>query len=274
VNIKRFRRLVPFLLVVFLFTACAPLPPPGTPLTPEERASAQRRCIATYTTTGALGGALGGALIGALSGKGQGALIGAAAGAAVGGALAFAIAWGHCLSAYSDLKSYPVTGGQETANRTGYNSSQGEIIKIENYFLNPTGVSPGGKVQMNGSYYVMAPEGEREVKVTETRALSFLDPEKNEWKELGAVDQHVTSAIGTRRAEGSFDIPTDAPEGRYRITLRVSAFGKTDQLTQDLTVSKGMAMGPSVSGEGTASGAKSLDNSTKKKTVKKTVKKK
>jgi len=269
VNIKRFRKLVPFLLVIFLFTACAPLPPPGTPLTPEERASAQRRCIATYTTTGAIGGALGGALIGALSGKGHGALIGAAAGAAVGGAVAFAIAWGHCLSAYSDLKSYPVAGAQETAKRTGYDSSQGEVIKIENYSLDPTSVAPGGKVLMNGSYHVMAPEGEREVKVTETRALSFLDPEKNEWKELGAVDQQVTSAIGTRRAEGSFDIPTDAPEGQYRITLKVSAFGKNDQLTQDLTVKKGMAMGPSGSGGGTASGAKSLGNSPKKKIVKK-----
>jgi len=269
VNIKRFRKLVPFLLVIFLFTACAPLPPPGTPLTPEERASAQRRCIATYTTTGAIGGALGGALIGALSGKGHGALIGAAAGAAVGGALAFAIAWGHCLSAYSDLKSYPIAGGRETAQRTGYNTSQGEIIKIENYYLNPTGIAPGGKIQMNGSYYVMAPQGEREVKVTETRSLSFFDPDKNEWKELGAVDQEVTSAIGTRRAEGNFDIPADAPEGQYRITLKVSAFGKADQLTQDLTVKKGMAMGPSASGEGTASGAKSLGNGAKKKVVKK-----
>ncbi|OPY91024.1 MAG: hypothetical protein A4E72_00344 [Syntrophus sp. PtaU1.Bin208] len=264
-KIKKYRRLIPFLLAIFLFTACAPLPPPGTPLTPEERASAQRTCIATYTATGVLGGALGGALLGALSGKGEGLLIGAAAGAAVGGALAFAIAWGHCLSAYSDLKSYPVAGGQETASRTGYNSSQGEVIKIENYFLNPTGVSPGGKVQMNGSYYVMAPEGEREVKVTETRALSFLDPEKNEWKELGAVDQEVTSAIGTRRAEGSFDIPADAPEGQYRITLKVSAFGKTDQLTKDLTVKKGLAMGPSASSEGTSSGAKSVTSSSPKK---------
>jgi len=269
VKTKHFRRLIPFLLVVFLFSACAPLPPPGTPLTPEERASAQRRCIATYTAVGAIGGALGGAFIGAVSGKGKGALIGAAAGAAVGGTLAFAIAWGRCLAAYSDLTSYPVAGGAETAKRTGYDTSQGEVIKIENYVLNPPGVSPGGKVQMNGSYYVMAPEGEREVKVTETRALAFLDPEKNEWKDLGSVDQEVTSAIGTRRAEGNFDIPADAPEGRYRITLKVSAFGKTDQLAQNLTVEKGLAMGPSESVEGTASGAKSLGKGDVKKKAKK-----
>jgi len=122
---------------------------------------------------------------------------------------------------------------------------------------------------MNGSYYVMAPEGEREVKVTETRALAFFDPEKNEWKDLGSVDQEVTSAIGTRRAEGNFDIPADAPEGRYRITLKVSAFGKTDQLTQNLTVEKGLAMGPSESVEGTVSGAKSLGKGDVKKKAKK-----
>jgi hypothetical protein len=255
VNIQNFRILVPCILAVFLFTACAPLPPPGTPLTAEQRASAQRQCIATYTVVGALGGAA----LGALFGKGEGALIGAAA----GGALAFAIAWGHCLSAYSDLNSYPVAGAQETALRTGYDVSQGEVIKIENYTLDPTGVAPGGKVRMNGSYYVMAPGGEREVKVTETRSLSFLDPENNEWKELGAVDQHVTSAIGTRRAEGSFDIPADAPEGHYRIALKVSAYGKNDQMTQDLTVKKGMPMGPAAASAGTASGAKSLGNGAK-----------
>ncbi len=252
-NIKNIRIMAPFILALFIFTACAPLPPPGTPLTPEQRASAQRQCIATYTVVGTLGGAA----LGALFGKGEGALIGAAA----GGALAFAIAWGHCLSAYSDLKSYPVAGAQETAERTGYNPSQGNVIKIEDYSLDPTGVAPGGKVRMNGAYYVLAPDGQRDIKVVETRSLSFLDPEKNEWKELGAVDQEVMAAIGTRRAEGNFDIPPDAPEGQYRIALKVAANGKYDQLSRDLTVKKGMPSAPSDIASYDATGAKSISGS-------------
>jgi len=63
---------------------------------------------------------------------------------------------GHCLSVYSNLNSYPMADARTTAGRVGYNSSQGTVVKIEDFSLNPDGVSPGGRIQMNGSYYVMA----------------------------------------------------------------------------------------------------------------------
>ncbi len=233
------RILASTLIVVFLLTSCGPLPPPGTALTLEEREEAQKSCIARYTAMGAVGGALVGALIGGK--KWEGALIGAAA----GGALAFAIAYGKCLAMFSDLNSYPVADARETARRVGYNSAQGFVTKIESFYLDPEGVAPGGKVRLNGSYYIMAPEGTMEAKVTETRTVSYYDPSEKQWKELGSVPQEVTSALGTRRAEGSFDMPKDVPEGNYRITLTVDANGKRDQVSRDLTVKKGLAMGPS-----------------------------
>lgn len=168
---------------VILFGSCASIPPKGTSLTAEERATAQKQCIAKHTA----GGVIGGALIGALLSRkrGEGAVIGGAA----GGTLAFALAYGHCLSLYSDLNSYPAADAGETARRVGYVPSAGNITKIERFSVNPAAAAPGGKVQMNGSYYVMAPEANKDVKVIETRSLRYLDPSSNQWKDLGSVDQ-------------------------------------------------------------------------------------
>lgn len=239
-NSKFIRPLIIIILVAFISTSCAPLPPPGTALTPEEREAAKKTCIARYTAVGAIGGALIGGLLGSRRAKLETAAIGAAA----GGALAFALAWGHCLSVYSDLRSYPVAGFQETAQKIGYNPSQGTVAKIENFSLNPEGISPGGRVQLNGSYYVMAPEGSKELKVTETRTVHYYDDSSKEWKELGSVPQEITAAPGTRKADGNFELPADVPEGQYRMTLKISALDKEDQATRELTVKKGLVMGP------------------------------
>ena len=215
--------------VVFLVSSCATLPPPGTALTADQRKQAQRDCIAQYTVVGAVGGALLGQLIG---GNTRGTLIGAAA----GGALGAAIAWGHCLNVYSDLASFPVADARQTAVQTGWQPSRGNEVRIQNYTVTPRELRPGGGVTMNGSYYVMAPDGQKDVKVTETRTVAYFDPSANAWKELGSVDQNITAALGTRRAEGKFDLPSDVPAGRYRLTLKVAALGKVDQQTQEITV--------------------------------------
>lgn len=228
------RSITVVVLITFIFSACASLPTTGTALTDEERASAQKTCIAKYTAIGAVGGAALGYLLGSKNSKLETTAIGAAA----GGALAFAIAYGKCLAYYSNLSSFPVASRQETAQKIGYKPSQGYLTKIETLSLNPQGVAPGGKVQMNGSYYVMAPPGEQEVKVTETRMLSYYDPEKKEWTDLGAVDNEITSALGTRKAQGNFDIPKDVPEGRYRVTMKVAAQGKQDEISKELLVKK------------------------------------
>ena len=211
------------------------LPPAGTALTPEERARAQKSCILQYTAGGAVIGGLAGALIGGRHSRGTGAAVGAAA----GGAIAFAIAWGKCMEYYSDLKSFPVAGASETAQRIGYDASQGNVTKIESFDVTPSQTTPGKGVKTTGSYYVMAPAGVKEVKVTETRTVSYLDG--NEWKELGSIPQEVVAELGTRRADGSFDLPADMAEGRYRISMKVAANGVEDQKTKELLVKKDAA---------------------------------
>ena len=146
--------------ILFLLNACATTPPPGTALTPEERAKAQKQCIANYTAAGAATGALTGALTGILASGGrrqtQGALVGGAAGAVTGGALAFLSAYGYCMALFSDLNSFPVAGAQETAQKIGYTPQQGNMVKIESFILNPDGIYPGGHSEVQGEPGVLA----------------------------------------------------------------------------------------------------------------------
>ncbi len=219
------------LAAALTLNACATLPEPGTALTAEQREKAKRDCMIQYAVIGGIGGAILGNLMG---GDRKGTLIGAVAGAA----LSTALAWGKCLAHYSDLNSFPVADAQQTAVQVGWTPARGTEVKIREYGLSPSTLKPGSAVKMSGQYYVMAPGGAQDVKVTETRTVSYFDPSENKWKDLGAVDQNLTAALGTRRAEGNFDLPNDVPEGRYRVTLKVSALGQSDSATQEIVVKK------------------------------------
>ncbi len=234
-KVFRIKSLSVLLVCVFLLSSCASvLPDPSQIRTEDERIDARNKCIAMYTVGGAAAGALVGALIG-------GSWKSAGVGALVGGGFAFLAAWGHCLSLYSTLQSQPVAGYQQTARQVGYNPSQGDVVKIQSFNVAPTTIVPGQTITLGGSYYVMAPEGSKELKVTETRYVKFFDPSKNEWTLLGGVDQEITAAPGSRKADGKFDIPKDVPDGKYRIGFKVAAAGKEDVLEKDLTVKKGTA---------------------------------
>ena len=223
--------------VFFLYSCASMLPNPDDIKTEEDRIRARSQCIALHTVGGALGGALIGGLIG-------GDWKGAGIGAAIGGGIGFAYAWGKCLSLYSTLKSQPAAGYQETAQKVGYNQSQGEVVKIQSFNVSPASVGQGGSVKLNGSYYVMAPPDRTEIKVTETRIVKYFDPSKNEFVDLGQVDQQVTAAPGTRTADGNFDIPKDVPEGRYKIAFIVNAEGKSDMIERELSVRKATTFVP------------------------------
>jgi len=214
---------------------------PDTPLTEEERERAKNQCILKYTA----GGVITGALLGLLLERDIG---GAIKGAAVGGTLAFAIAWGACLKYYSNIKSSSVADASETARKIKYDPSQGVIAKVENLNLTPNPVSPGDKVQMSALYYVMVPDKTQEIKVTETRTVYYYDENGTSgtkgWKELGSVDYSVTVEPGTRKAEGDFELPEQVPEGKYKIVLKISTEGASNEASQELIVKKGVAKAP------------------------------
>jgi len=234
-KIKHIKTLTIITTFIFMLSSCASmLPSPDQITSEEELIAARNKCFAMYTVGGAALGAIAGGLIG-------GDWKGAGVGAAAGGAIGFAYAWGKCLSLYSTLKSQPVAGYDETAKRTKYNPSQGDVVKIEGFNIKPTSVAQGSAANLNGSYYVMAPEGAKEIKVTETRTVKYFDPKKNEFVDLGSVDQEITAAPGSRKADGKFDIPKDVPEGRYKIAFKVSASGKEDVMEKEMFVKKAKA---------------------------------
>ena len=234
-NVFRIKSLSVLLVCVFLLSSCASvLPDPSQIRTEDERIDARNKCIAMYTAGGAAAGALVGALIG-------GSWKSAGVGALVGGGFAFLAAWGHCLSLYSTLQSQPVAGYQQTARQVGYNPSQGDVVKIQSFSVAPTTIIPGQTITLGGSYYVMAPEGSKEMKVTETRYVKYFDPSKER------VDEPRRSRPGdhcrTRAAKGRRQIRHPQGRSRRQVPHRFQGGlgGKEDVLEKDLTVKKGTA---------------------------------
>nr|ADI87761.1 hypothetical protein LW5_0030 [uncultured Nitrospirae bacterium MY4-5C] len=237
-KLKGLRYTTIVIIISYAFTACATLPPAGTPLTHEQRQEAQVSCIAQHTAAGAVIGGLGIlALDAILLGRTRGDRV--AAGAIIGGSFGFALAWGRCLYLFADIRSYPVAGTTETMSRTGYMSSYGSYVRFANMTISPDYAAPGGKVRLNAVYYLMDSDMSRHVYVTELTTLYYYDEGKKNWVDLGTASENKTVELGTRRGEINFDIPKDAPEGYYRIMLKVTAMGKEDYITRDLAVRKG-----------------------------------
>ncbi|MCG6551932.1 MAG: hypothetical protein L7F77_16385 [Candidatus Magnetominusculus sp. LBB02] len=237
-NLKGLRYTAASVLVAYVLTACAVVPPRGTQMTNEQRQEAQASCIAQHTATGAIIGGLGVlALDNLLFGRSSGGRV--AAGAVIGGTLGFAMAWGRCLRLFADIRSYPVAGAPETVRPSGYQPSYGSYVKFASMDITPETAAPGGKVKLNAVYYLMDPDMYRQVSVTEATVLYYYDNSKSSWTELGSASENKTVDLGTRRGEITFDIPKDAPEGSYKIMLKVTAMGREDSMAKDLMVRRG-----------------------------------
>jgi hypothetical protein len=132
------------------------------------------------------GGALGGAAIGALVDQGnvlRGALIGALAGALTGGAACFAVA---------KFSSTPIKDYQQTQAETGYHPSQGTVVRVDSFMVEPAAVSPGEKLTFSGEYDVMPPDQHADLQVAESRIVSFYDDKTRQWREVGRTQNSVT----------------------------------------------------------------------------------
>lgn len=229
---------------IFTLTSCG-LPPPGTPLTPEEREKAKNQCIAQHVIGGAVVGGITGALLGGLTGRRAG--VGAVLGAIAGGVLAYMYAWGKCTAYFSDLNTFPVADYRTTLKNEGYDPSQGEVVRIKNFSVTPDETKPGSKVKIGGSYYIMAPREMKEVEVIETRKLYFFNPENNKWEYLDGSEtsKKVIAELGTRSADGNFDIYEKIEGVKLRLEFVVQALDKKDSSHADFMVKKATAKGNS-----------------------------
>lgn len=228
-----------FIISIFTLTSCG-LPPPGTPLTPEEREKAKNQCIAQYVIGGAVLGGITGALLG---GGGKRSGVGAALGAIAGGVLSYMYAWGKCIAHFSDLNTFPVADYRTTMKKEGYDPSQGEIVRVKNVAILPGEPKPGDKAKVDGSYYIMAPKEIKEVEVIETRRLYFFNPEKNNWEYIDGSEtsKKVVAELGTRKADGNLDIHEKIADIKLRYEITVEALGKKDAAHTDFMVKKATA---------------------------------
>ncbi len=163
-------------------------------------------CIANHTIGGAVIGGILGALLGGRDRRGGGAVGGALAGGIAG----YLVAWSKCSAQHTKVSSQPVAGYNETAKLTKYTTDMGTVVKIEEFFLDPSALRPGNTVRLSGSYYIMAPS-ESEVNVVETRVLRCQDPSNKQVTEIERDSTPKTVAPGYRSVSGEFPIPSQAP---------------------------------------------------------------
>jgi hypothetical protein len=181
------------------------------------------------TTICAGGGALAGAMAGALIDKKdplRGALIGLVGGATTAGAACFAVA---------KFSSTQVKDYQQTQQATGYRPSQGTVVRVDSFTVEPTTVSAGQKLTFGAEYYVMTPEREADLPVVERMIVSFYDEQTKEWKELGRTQSEVTMKPGTRQIPPSqINTPAKPLSQRYRVALQVEHDKVTDGKSQGI----------------------------------------
>ena len=180
-------------------------------------------------------GAVSGALVAALAGKNL--RRGAAIGTVAGGTLAFAYAWGKCFASFTKVSSVPTQSYRAARSRTGYQASQGAMVRISEYAITPAAIAPGGTPEMHASYYVMAPS-HQEVTVKETVVLKVYNPDRTLFEEVGETSETIVVTPGERKATSEIPIPSNAEEGKFFIVLKVEMQGQKDEKEMPLTITR------------------------------------
>ncbi len=173
----------------------------------------------TYAGSGALGAGLGaatGAAIGSASGNaGEGALIGAAVGGLAG-------------LITHDVRARRAKSREETAAKYAYESSQGEMLSMENAQVLPSVIRTGGMGEMTMQYALLgAGEG---AAVTETRQL------RRGSNVLTESTQTVQRGDGTWVSTQQFELPRSAAPGEYTVFQRASTAKSSISSTETFLV--------------------------------------
>lgn len=183
----------------------------------------------TTLTCGVAGGLLG-AVVGAAvdsKNRGRGALIGAAIGA-IG-------AMGACF-AIASYQNTEVADYNTTTQQVDYQPASGDVIRITEFTVDPTAVNAGQDVSFIAQYYVMTPNPNQEITVTETRTIKAYDEQENTYNELGSTVNQVTMKPGTRRGDGVININSLTPDGNYILAFSVEYAGKKVETESPLTI--------------------------------------
>ena len=167
---------------------------------------------------GAAGGAALGSIIGAATGNpGAGAWIGAASGAGVG-ALAGSI---YARDQNQNLARDQAAQG---APQPGYDPGRGNLVAIDQAYVQPNRVRPGSQIMLTMKYRVMSPQNQP-VPVQLVREISRDGQLINQpYQEERQVPN------GTYGARVAYNVPPDFPPGNYVATFRIlSSLGTSEK---------------------------------------------
>ena len=167
---------------------------------------------------GALIGAGLGALVAGKKHRAKGALIGAALGAAAG--------WG--VGKYLESRDRSAV---ETNRIHNYSANQGSRIELIGAGANPNATKPGGTINLQTTYAIMAPNVNQSIPVTETRTITFNGTQ------VATKTQSVTRTPGTYTTALPITLPANAAVGTYQLTVTVAGAGTTKQQTATFSVS-------------------------------------
>lgn len=162
-----------------------------------------------------------GALTGAAVGAGAGAVIfkDPRAGAIIGGIVG-AIA-GAVIGDYIDEQK---KNRRESVREIKYKPSQGNIVRIEDTTIEPVRVKPGETVGLKTSYYVLSPAPVGQVKIVESRVVTYNDKPVTE-----PFIREVRKEQGLTSSTMKLPLPNDAAEGEYTVITTIDCGQKRDQ---------------------------------------------
>jgi hypothetical protein len=142
---------------------------------------------------------------------------------AAGAACYFAFAYEN-----KEVKDYAAT-----KTITKYTPTKGDQLHITSLEAVPSTVSPGANTTIKATYYVMTPDAQQDIPITEIWAFSAGDTTKKP----EVVSKSITIKPGTRQPESTVPVPTDAPQGAYHIGLTVNGpEGLSDKKETILTI--------------------------------------
>jgi hypothetical protein len=104
------------------------------------------------------------------------------------------------------------------------------VVRIEEARVTPAVVSPGGTINLEATYAVMAPTSDTQVKIIESREVT-LNGEL-----VGNPEVNVTHNSGTYQTSVPLILPADAKKGTYRVITTIKTESAKDAKETSFTV--------------------------------------
>ena len=170
--------------------------------------------------------------------------IGAGVGAAVGlltGGLIFRSATGTLLGGLVGALAGGVIGNvlesrshdqASTAQRYGYSSAQGSVVRIEAAEAHPVQIRAGETVNLNMRFAVLTPNPQQTVLVSEQRQILFNNTV------VGDSTMQAQRQAGTWTSSQPITLPANAQSGSYRVVMTVKAQGTEASQQSNFTVTR------------------------------------